>query len=873
MKQTPLNQWHKDKKGKMVEFGGWEMPLNYEKGIIEEHLHTRKSGSLFDVSHMGRFLISGKNAVKFLQYVLTNNAKALEPGKAQYTIIPNENGGAIDDAYLYRINEKEYILVVNASNTEKDWTWLAEHIKKFQPISMENKTEEISMIAIQGPKSKKVLERITQEVPEPGRNNIIQSEFEGKKIVISRTGYTGEPLGFEIFTPTEKTTSLWEKILNTEKGDILPAGLGARDTLRLEAMLPLYGHELGTDIEGKEIPIYAIPLAKHAVSFSKLKGNFIGKKELKKQFEELKQIEEKKAAEKKALPKRIFYVSLTSQGVARAGFKAYKGDKQIGYVTSGTMVPYWKFEEKGAESRILDEKGMRAICLAYLNSETETGEKIKIESRGKFLESEVVEKHLGTEAPPYARPIIKKEKTEPEQKESLKSLMIKLAKDASRNTEWRQKETINLIPSEQTPSPLVRLLTIADPSGRYAEHKEVEAIGGEVFYYQGTKFIAETEQLLAKELKKYLGCEQVETRIISGQMANTAVFSSLVSYLNRLNRKKEPKRLKKVMNNSLGKGGHLSAQPMGALKDYVAIDPVTEKPAVINFPALKGNPYKIDLEETAKLIAKHKPELIILGKSMILHPEPVKEIKQITESMKKKPVIMYDMAHVLGLIGPYFQEPFKEGADIVTGSTHKTFFGPQRGVIGANVDEELWEYITKRTFPGSVSNHHLGTMLGLLMTAYEMNQYGKEYQQQVIKNAKAFAKALKKSGLEVEGDPSVDYTETHQVILKVDYAKGAAIAEKLENNNIIVNYQTKPDDEGFSASSALRTGVQEMTRYGMKEKDFEELASYMSDIIQKDKQAKEEISKLRSKFTKMRYCLPEEQAKPLAEELIQKIIR
>jgi aminomethyltransferase len=242
-----------------------------------------------------------------------------------------------------------------------------------------------------------------------------------------------------------------------------------------------------------------------------------------------------------------------------------------------------------------------------------------------------------------------------------------------------------------------------------------------------------------------------------------------------------------------------------------------------------------------------------------------------------RPLIMYDMAHVLGLVGPFFQQPFEEGADIVTGSTHKTYFGTQRGIIGSNFDEtteyyDIWKTVERRTFPGSVSNHHLGTLLGLLLSAYEMNEFAVEYPKQVIANAKAFARALKACGLKVEGDPEIGYTETHQVILRVGYARGPETAFWLEKNNIIVNYQALPDDEGFTASSGLRTGVQEMTRFGMKEKDFEELAEIMKDLILKRRPAGEEVSRLRSRFTGMHYCLPEDKAKPLIRQLLDAII-
>jgi aminomethyltransferase len=229
------------------------------------------------------------------------------------------------------------------------------------------------------------------------------------------------------------------------------------------------------------------------------------------------------------------------------------------------------------------------------------------------------------------------------------------------------------------------------------------------------------------------------------------------------------------------------------------------------------------------------------------------------------------MAHVLGLIGPHFQEPFQGGADIVTGSTHKTFFGPQRGVIASNMlegtlYEDLWEAIVRRVFPGSVSNHHLGTLVGLLLAAYEMNAYKSDYQKAVISNAKAFARSLREQGLAVEGNPKLGYTETHQVIVRVGYGKGPTIAERLEGNNIIVNYQSAPDDEAFTTASCLRMGVQEMTRFGMEENDFVQLAEYVSQVILKD-----QVSQFRKKFTEMRYCLSEKESAPFVESLMETI--
>ena len=304
---------------------------------------------------------------------------------------------------------------------------------------------------------------------------------------------------------------------------------------------------------------------------------------------------------------------------------------------------------------------------------------------------------------------------------------------------------------------------------------------------------------------------------------------------------------------------------MGALKDFVARHPRKEKAAVEDFPVLIDNPYKIDIPATIELIDEYRPELIIFGKSMVLHKEPVTDIRAFLNDQGLDPVVMYDMAHVLGLIGPHFQQPFIEGADLVTGSTHKTFFGTQRGVIGSVYDEyeeryELWERILLRTFPGSVSNHHLGTMLGLLVAAYEMNHFKDEYQPQVVANAKAFARGLSENGLNVAGDSEIDFTETHQVIIEIGYAKGPELARRLERNNIICNFQATPDQEGFTAAGGLRMGVAEMTRFGMQPKDFTDLAVLIAEVVKKDSDVKEQVKALREQFLDLKYCFKDEGA-------------
>ncbi len=865
--KTVLHDQHVGLGAQMVEFGGWVMPIQYPQGIVQEHLATRRHAGLFDVSHMGRFILRGQDALPFLQHVLSNNASGLEEGESQYTLIPNDNGGAIDDAYLYRFYADEYLLVVNAGNRLKDWDHFQSFLPDFKNMTMEDKTEAISMLSLQGPTSKDILQKIldTGALPEPMRNQLSITTIQGKKALIARTGYTGEPLCFELFIDSADTPGVWDLLI--EQG-ANPIGLGARDTLRLEAGLPLYGHELGMDPDNREIPVYASPLSRFAVSLSPLKKKFIGRKALEKQFEAHKKITDRDYSLIHDLPRCIMPVALKKKGVARAGYKIFQENHHIGYVTSGTMIPRWEIEGEGIFSKLTENHDLRGICLALVDSTLVEGDDIEIEIRSKKAPAVIVPYHMRSEAPPFARSIpwdrIGPEKKLSE-KEEISENVQSLLKKSIRNTEWRQKECINLIPSEQTQSELIRLLSIMDPCGRYAEHKQVGAFSeAEVFYYQGTDFIAEVETRLETELIKFFGCQQVETRLVSGQMANMALFSAMVDYINRADRKSEQRRLRKVMNNHIIKGGHLSAQPMGALRDFVARDPLSEKPAVVNFPVLPENPYKIDLRACEALIRKHKPELFIFGKSMVLHKEPVSEVRQIIDGLGIDSIIMYDMAHVLGLVGPHFQEPFKEGVDFITGSTHKTFFGTQRGIIGTNITDEdprfkLWEAVKRRAFPGSVSNHHLGTLLGLLMAAYEMNHFKNEYPKKVLDNARAFARALNDCGLSVAGDPDISFTETHQVILNVGYAKGPEIARKLEENNLIVNYQAAPVEEGFTASGSLRMGVQEMTRFGMEAGDFEELAQFFKDVLVDNQTVKEAVISFRNRFLDMKYCFTTDQ--------------
>ena len=861
--KTVFHGKHVELGAKMVEFGGWDMPVQYQTGIVQEHLSTRKQAGLFDVSHMGRFIISGPDALAFLQHTLSNNAAALEIEESHYTMIPDDAGGAVDDAYLYRFLDDEFLLVVNAANRDKDWQHLMGLKANFDQLRIEDHTHELCMLSLQGPKSKEILSDIMDSgrLPEPLRNALSTVRICGSRVQLARTGYSGEPICFELFMERQNALPIWDLLLGKNAA---PVGLGARDTLRLEAGLPLYGHELGQDPEGQPIPIFACGLARFAVSFSALKGEFVGKPALVRQFEAFKRIVDRDYSLRQDLPRLIQPVELQGKGIARSGAPVLQRGKAVGFVTSGTMVPYWHSEGIGLTTVQSDDRQMRAIGLALVDCHLVEGDEIDIEIRGKQTKACVVPYLLRNEAPPHSWPIryeqLRADRNTIQADEETVGNVRGLIAKAAANTIWRQKECINLIPSEQSYSEMSRLLSILDPVGRYAEHKQVKAFKeADIFYYQGTDFISETESLLRLELQKFLNCSEVETRVISGQMANVAVFSAMVDYVNRADRKREQRRLRKIMNNHIIKGGHLSAQPMGALRDFVMRDPKWEKPAVVNFPVLPDNPYKIDMAVCRELIAEHQPELIILGKSMIIHREPVAEIRAALDELGQNCILMYDMAHVLGLIGPHFQQPFQEGADVVTGSTHKTFFGTQRGIVATNYTEadrhyEFWEAIQRRSFPGSLSNHHLGTLLGLLLAAYEMNYFKEDYQKAVLKNAKAFAVALKDCGLDVAGDPTVSYTETHQVILNVGYARGAEIARRLEDNNIILNYQAAPDEEGFTASGSLRIGVQEMTRFGMADADFGELAQLMADVILHGISVKDAVVRFRQRFLDMQYC-------------------
>ena len=366
--KTPLYDWHAAHGGKLVEFAGWWLPVSYGDGVIAEHLNTRKHGGLFDISHMGRFALSGPGALPFSEAVLTNRAGKLAPGRAQYTLISDPQGRPIDDAYLYRLDEDRFMLVVNAANRAAAWAWLGGHNQ--HRAQLEDISPRTAMLAVQGPESEALLNGLLDDpLPAPGRNHGGFNRMGGVELYVSRTGYTGEPLSFELFPPWERAAQVWEALVEAGAArGLAPVGLGARDTLRLEAALPLYGHEYGP-----ERPILEMPTARLGVDLSPERGDFMGKQAL--------------AAQAGGLPERILAVVALSKGMMREGSPVLLGGREVGAMTSATTVPAWRFagEAPGEESYV------RPLGLARLESSLGPGDRVEIVYRKRVLPGRVVE--------------------------------------------------------------------------------------------------------------------------------------------------------------------------------------------------------------------------------------------------------------------------------------------------------------------------------------------------------------------------------------------------------------------------------------------------------------------------------------------------
>jgi aminomethyltransferase len=303
----------------MVPFGGWDMPVEYS-GLISEHLAVRKAAGLFDVSHMGEFEVEGPGALAFLQRVTANNVAKLVDGQAQYSAFPMPNGASVDDVIVYRRAADRYLLVVNAGNIEKDFRWLQE--KGPQDVDLKNRSDAYALIALQGPRAAEILQPLTAlDLGGLKYYHFADAEVDSYPVTVSRTGYTGED-GFEIFAQPVHVEAFWKRLLDAggEKG-LVPAGLGARDTLRLEARMCLYGQDMDETTTLVEAGLGWI------VSLDEAKGDFPGRAVLAEQ-------------KKSGAPRKLVGFEVTGRGIARHGYPVLVHDERVGEVTSGTYAPF-----------------------------------------------------------------------------------------------------------------------------------------------------------------------------------------------------------------------------------------------------------------------------------------------------------------------------------------------------------------------------------------------------------------------------------------------------------------------------------------------------------------------------------------------------
>ncbi|HEY8150141.1 MAG TPA: glycine cleavage system aminomethyltransferase GcvT [Vicinamibacteria bacterium] len=319
MRRTPLNAVHRASGAKMVPFGGWDMPVEYS-GLISEHMAVRKAAGLFDVSHMGEFEVEGPGALPFLQRVTANDVAKLVDGQAQYSALPMPSGAPVDDVIVYRRAADRYLLVVNAGNIEKDFHWLQEQGP--QDLELKNRSDAYALIALQGPRAQEILQPLTTlDLGALKYYHFADVEVDSHPVTVSRTGYTGED-GFEIFVPPAQVEALWKRLLEAggEKG-LVPAGLGARDTLRLEARMCLYGQDMDETTSLIEAGLGWI------VCLDEAKGDFPGRVVLAEQ-------------KKNGPPRKLVGFEVTGRGIARHGYPVLVHDERVGEVTSGTYAPF-----------------------------------------------------------------------------------------------------------------------------------------------------------------------------------------------------------------------------------------------------------------------------------------------------------------------------------------------------------------------------------------------------------------------------------------------------------------------------------------------------------------------------------------------------
>lgn len=350
--KTPLYEAHVKAGGKIVPFAGYLLPVQYETGVIKEHMAVRKEAGLFDVSHMGEILCEGKDALANLQMLLTNNFDNMVNGQARYSPMCNENGGTVDDLIVYKKSEEHYFVVVNAANKDKDYQWMLDH--QFGEVQFTDVSEQYAQIALQGPKAMEILRKLSSEesIPKKYYHAVFDGEVAGISCIVSKTGYTGED-GVELYLASTDAEKMWDVLLEEGKEEgLIPCGLGARDTLRMEASMPLYGHEMNDEITPLETGLgFAVKMAK---------DNFIGKA----------------ALEEKGDPARVRVgLKVVGRGIVREHADLFVGEKRVGQTTSGTHCPYLE----------------APVAMALVEKEySEIGTILKAEVRGRKIDCEVI---------------------------------------------------------------------------------------------------------------------------------------------------------------------------------------------------------------------------------------------------------------------------------------------------------------------------------------------------------------------------------------------------------------------------------------------------------------------------------------------------
>lgn len=358
LKRTPLYDAHVALGAKMVPFAGWEMPIEYT-GLVDEHTAVREQAGLFDVSHMGEVDVTGKEALKFVDYLVSNDVTALVDNQVLYTHMCYENGGTVDDLLVYRFNAEHFYLVINASNIDKDFAWIQQVAAPFD-VKVDNVSDSVAEVAIQGPNAERILQKLTETKLSDIAFFFCQRDviIDGVPCLVSRTGYTGED-GFEVYAAPDQITKVWNRILEVGKEDgIKPAALGCRDTLRFEVALPLYGNELSPEIS---------PLEAGLGMFVKLEaGDFIGKAALVNQKEN-------------GLEKKIIGFEMTENGIPRHGYEVIVNGEIVGEVTTGYFSP---------------STGKTVGLALVKNGVTEMGSEIEIQIRKKTKKAVVVAKRF-----------------------------------------------------------------------------------------------------------------------------------------------------------------------------------------------------------------------------------------------------------------------------------------------------------------------------------------------------------------------------------------------------------------------------------------------------------------------------------------------